>query len=145
MVKKIFITLFVAIVSSVCSFAHDINNCKYVVIEHQDDAAKDIEQRMQKEFPKLGFVILSTEEFDQLNDTEKAITLVAKYRCRQSGECIFKLELLNSNGIQVYEDEQIGGAGFMSRKNDRQSAIKKIFKQLAKLNYQYTPQVSDNE
>lgn len=126
-------------ISALSSNAQNLNSYKYVMIAHQDDAAKDIEKRMQKEFPLLGFILLSEEDYQQLNDDDKAITLVAKYRCRQSAECIFKLELIDLNGKQVYEDEQISGAGFMSKKNDRQSAIKKIFKQLAKLNYQYTP------
>lgn len=37
----------------------------------------------------------------------------------------------------VYEDEQVAAGGFMSYKNDRQSAIKKIFKQLKKQNYKF--------
>ncbi|WP_279149433.1 hypothetical protein [Muribaculum intestinale] len=87
---------------------------------------------MAKEFPLLGFVLLTEEEASQLDAQEKSLLLTAEYLCRQSGECLFKIKLKNSNGDIVYEDEQIAGAGFMSRKNDRQSAIKKIFKQLKK-------------
>ena len=94
---------------------------------------------MIKEFSNLGFIILSEEEATELDEQGKKEILKAKYRCRQSGECIFKIELINHSGEVVYEDEQIFGAGFMSRKNDRQGAIKRIFKELKKLNYQYTP------
>lgn len=115
---------------SIC--AQSLNDYKYVVIQHQEDSKKDIEQRMAKEFPLLGFVLLTEEEASQLDAQEKSLLLTAEYLCRQSGECLFKIKLKNSNGDIVYEDEQIAGAGFMSRKNDRQSAIKKIFKQLKK-------------
>lgn len=115
---------------SIC--AQSLNDYKYIVIQHQEDSKKDIEQRMAKEFPLLGFVLLTEEEASQLDAQEKSLLLTAEYLCRQSGECLFKIKLKNSNGDIVYEDEQIAGAGFMSRKNDRQSAIKKIFKQLKK-------------
>lgn len=116
--------------ASIC--AQSLNDYKYIVIQHQEDSKKDIEQRMAKEFPLLGFVLLTEEEASQLDAQEKSLLLTAEYLCRQSGECLFKIKLKNSNGDIVYEDEQIAGAGFMSRKNDRQSAIKKIFKQLKK-------------
>lgn len=119
--------------------AHPIDNYKFVVILHQEEAAKDIEPRMTKEFSDLGFTVVSEEEVAELDEQGKKELLKAKYRCRQSGECIFKLELINNSGDVVYEDEQIFGAGFMSRKNDRQGAIKRIFKELKKLDYQYSP------
>lgn len=119
--------------------AHPIDNYKFVVILHQEEAAKDIEPRMIKEFSNLGITVLSEEEVAELDEQAKNELLKAKYRCRQSGECIFKLELIDNSGDVVYEDEQIFGAGFMSRKNDRQGAIKRIFKELKKLNYQYSP------
>ena len=119
--------------------AHPIDNYKFVVILHQEEAAKDIEPRMTKEFSDLGFTVVSEEEVAELDEQGKKGLLKAKYRCRQSGECIFKLELINNSGDVVYEDEQIFGAGFMSRKNDRQGAIKRIFKELKKLDYQYSP------
>lgn len=125
---------------AICSaFAHPINNYRYVYIQHQEEAAKDVEPRMVKEFTNLGFTALNENEINQLDEQSKNELLNAKYRCRQSAECIFKLELINSNGDIIYEDEQIFGAGFMSRKNDRQGAIKRIFKELKKLDYQYTP------
>lgn len=120
------------------TMAHPIDNYKFVVILHQEEAAKDIEPRMIKEFSNLGFTVLSEEEVAELDEQAKNELLKAKYRCRQSGECIFKLELIDNSGDVVYEDEQIFGAGFMSRKNDRQGAIKRIFKEMKKLNYQYS-------
>lgn len=137
--KKLLVCLLMLLTSAVTICAQSLNDYKYVVIQHQEDSKKDIEQRMAKEFPLLGFVLLTEEEASQLDAQEKGILLTAEYLCRQSGECIFKIKLKNSNGDIVYEDEQIAGAGFMSRKNDRQSAIKKIFKQLKKKNYQFTP------
>lgn len=135
--KLIFIGLIFWTVIS--TMAHPIDNYKLVVILHQEEAAKDIEPRMTKEFSNLGFTVLSEEEVAELHEQAKKELLKAKYRCRQSGECIFKLELISNSGDVVYEDEQIFGAGFMSRKNDRQGAIKRIFKELKKLNYQYSP------
>lgn len=122
---------------SIC--AQSLNDYKYVVIQHQEDSKKDIEQRMTKEFPLLGFVLLSEEEASQLSNQEKDLLLTAEYLCRQSGVCLFRIKLKNNNGDIIYEDEQIGAAGFMSYKNDRQSAIKKIFKRLKKQSYQFTP------
>ncbi len=137
--KKLLVCLLMLFTYAVSICAQSLNDYKYIVIQHQEDSKKDIEQRMAKEFPLLGFVLLTEEEASQLDAQEKSLLLTAEYLCRQSGECLFKIKLKNSNGDIVYEDEQIAGAGFMSRKNDRQSAIKKIFKQLKKLNYQYSP------
>lgn len=125
--------------SSVPVCAQSLNDYKYVVIQHQEDSKKDIEQRVAKEFPLLGFVLLTEDEESQLNEKEKKLVLTAEYLCRQSAQCLFKIKLKNSNGDIVYEDEQVAAAGFMSYKNDRQSAIKKIFKQLKKQNYKYSP------
>ena len=95
---------------------------------------------MSKEFPLLGFVLLTEDEVAKLDKKEINLVLRAEYLCRQSGLCLFKLKLINSNGDIVYEDEQVAAAGFMSYKNDRQSAIKKIFKELKKQNYHYSPE-----
>lgn len=130
--KKLLVCLLMLITYAVSICAQSLNDYKYIVIQHQEYSKKDIEQRMAKEFPLLGFVLLTEEEASQLDAQEKSLLLTAEYLCRQSGECLFKIKLKNSNGDIVYEDEQIAGAGFMSRKNDRQSAIKKIFKQLKK-------------
>lgn len=137
--KKFFILIGLVFWTVISSMAHPIDNYKFVVILHQEEAAKDIEPRMTKEFSNLGFTVLSEEEVAELDEHAKNGVLKAKYRCRQSGECIFKLELISISGDVVYEDEQIFGAGFMSRKNDRQGEIKRIFKELKKLNYQYSP------
>ncbi len=139
MKKMAFLLIILAYTVSVC--AQSLNDYKYVVIQHQEDSKKDIEKRMAKEFPLLGFVLLSEEEAAQLNDQEKGLVLTAEYLCRQSAQCLFKIKLKNRNGDIVYEDEQVAAAGFMSYKNDRQSAIKKIFKQLKKQNYQFTPNI----
>ena len=139
MMRKFLVFLLILLSYAVTISAQSLNEYKYVVIQHQEDSKKDIEQRMSKEFPVLGFILLSEEEASQLNETERALILTAEYLCRQSGQCLFKLKLKNNKGVIVYEDEQVAAAGFMSYKNDRQSAIKKIFKELKKQNYQYSP------
>lgn len=135
--KRISLLLGCMLIAIISAFAHPINKYKYVCLQHQEDAAKDVEPRMVKEFTNLGFIVLNESEVKQLDEQSKQELLYVKYRCRQSGECIFKLELINSAGDVIYEDEQIFGGGFMSRKNDRQGAIKRIFKELKKLEYQY--------
>lgn len=137
--KKLLVCLLMLLTHVVSICAQSLNDYKYVVIQHQEDSKKDIEQRMAKEFPLLGFVLLTEEEVSQLDAQEKSLLLTAEYLCRQSAQCLFKLKLKNCKGDIVYEDEQVAAAGFMSYKNDRQSAIKKIFKQLKKKNYQFTP------
>ena len=136
--KKLLVCLLMLFTYAVSICAQSLNDYKYVVIQHQEDSKKDIEQRMAKEFPLLGFVLLTEEEASQLDVQEKSLLLTAEYLCRQSAQCLFKLKLKNNEGDIVYEDDQVAAAGFMSYKNDRQSAIKKIFKQLKKLNYQYS-------
>lgn len=139
MMRKILVCLLLLLSSTVAISAQSLNEYKYVVIQHQEDSKKDIEQRMSKEFPLLGFVLLSEEDAAQLIETEQALILRAEYLCRQSAQCLFKLKLKNNKGDIVYEDEQVASDGFMSYKSDRQIAIKKIFKELKKQNYQYSP------
>jgi len=132
------LTFFAMLITMVIAInAHQINNYKYIFIQHQEDAPKDIESRMEKEFSNLGFTILSSDEFAQLPESEQSLVLSAEYRCRQSAQCLFHIWLKNSNGDEVYEDEQVAAGGFMTKKNDRQSALKKIFKEIKKLNYQF--------
>lgn len=119
---------------SIC--AQSLNDYKYIVIQHQEDSKKDIEQRMAKEFPLLGFVLLTEEEASQLDAQEKSLLLTAEYLCRQSGECLFKIKLKNSNGDIVYEDEQIAGAGFMSRKMIDRVLLKRFSSNLRKRSVQ---------
>lgn len=131
--------LLLASSTNVSVYSQSLNNYKYVVIQHQEDSKADIEERMEKEFPILGFSLITNEEVSRLDNQEKDLVLTAEYFCRQSIQCVFKIKLKNSKGNIVYEDEQVSAAGFMTKKNDRQSAIKKIFKQLKKMNYQYSP------
>lgn len=138
--KKFFLLFGCSLMTFFSLLAHPINNYKYVYIQHQEKAAKDVETRMAKEFTNLGFTVLNSDEIEQLDTQSKKELLSAKYRCRQSVECIFKIELINSEGEVIYEDEQIFGAGFISRRNDRQGAIKRIFKELNKLDYRYLPE-----
>ena len=117
--KKLLVCLLMLFTYAASICAQSLNDYKYVVIQHQEDSTE--------------------EEASQLDAQEKSLLLTAEYLCRQSAQCLFKLKLKNNKGDIVYEDEQVAAAGFMSYKNDRQSAIKKIFKQLKKLNYQYSP------
>lgn len=135
--KRFTLILFSLVCMGISLFAHPINSYKYVYIVHQEDSPKDIEKRMSKEFPSLGFILLTEDEYSNLSDADKTLVLAADYMCRQSAQCLFKIKLKDINGNIVYEDEQVAAAGFMTYKNDRQSAIKKIFKQLKKLNYQF--------
>lgn len=135
--KRILSILAMLLMMTFAINAHQINNYKYIYIQHQEDAPKDIETRLSKEFSELGFTLINSDEYDKMTPSEQALVLKAEYRNRQSGECIFHIWLKNANGEEVYEDEQISGAGFMSKKNDRQSALKKIFKEIKKLNYQF--------
>ena len=137
--RKVLVFFLMLFASTTYVCAQSLNEYKYVVIQHQEDSKKDIEQRMSKEFHLLGFVLLTEDEAAKLGETETNLVLRAEYLCRQSVQCLFKLKLINSNGDIVYEDEQVAAAGFMSYKNDRQSAIKKIFKELKKQNYHYSP------
>ena len=137
--RKVLVFFLMLFASTTYICAQSLNEYKYVVIQHQEDSKKDIEQRMSKEFPLLGVVLLTEDEAAKLGETETNLVLRAEYLCRQSGQCLFKLKLINSNGDIVYEDEQVAAAGFMSYKNDRQSAIKKVFKELKKQNYHYSP------
>lgn len=112
--------------------AQSVKSFKYVLIESQKGSPKDVEERLYEGFTELGFKVIKEEDYDSLQDSEPNSVLLAKYRCRQSGSCIFKLQLYDKQGTEVYEDEQICANGFMSRRLDRRGAISRIFKQLQK-------------
>lgn len=83
--KKILIFIGFIFWTVISTMSHPIDNYKFVVILHQEEAAKDIEPRMIKEFSNLGFTVLSEEEVAELDEPAKNELLKAKYRCRQSG------------------------------------------------------------
>ncbi|MCM1310778.1 MAG: hypothetical protein NC301_07130 [Bacteroides sp.] len=123
----------------VYTFAHPINNYKYLLLEQYDDVPEDVEKRFLKEFPKMGFTMVDNEAYSQFQNNEKKQTLIASYKLRGSGTCLLLLSLKNADGTVVYDDLQVGDSGFMSAKNDRQSAITQLFRELGKLNYHFEP------
>lgn len=135
--KRFVFLFFTLVCMSMTILAHPIDSYKYVHIVHQNDSPKDIEKRMSKEFSAMGFCLLNDADLANLKDEDRGLVLSAEYLCRQSAQCLFKIKLIDLDGNMVYEDEQVAAAGFLTYKNDRQSAIKKIFKQLKKLNYQF--------
>ena len=60
--KKLLVCLLMLFTYAASICAQSLNDYKYVVIQHQEDSKKDIEQRMAKEFPLLGVVLLTEGE-----------------------------------------------------------------------------------
>ena len=111
--------------------AQSIKSFKYILIESQKSSPKDVEERLFEGFTELGFKVIKTEDYDALQPTEQNSVLLVRYRCRQSASCIFKIQLYDMKGLEIYEDEQICANGFMSKRLDRRGAISRIFKQLS--------------
>lgn len=124
--------------------AHPINQYKCILLERQDEVPEDVEKRFLKEFTKMGFIVVDNDGYAELNSADKALTLTARYKLRGSAICLLVLHLVAPDGKVVYDDIQIGDSGFMSSKNDRQSALKLLFRELEKLNYHYEPGTTAN-
>lgn len=120
----------------VLSCAHPINHYKYILLECQDEVPEDVEKRFLKEFPKLGFIMVNDDAYSELDSENKALTLTAQYKLRGSNTTLMILKLVSHDGNIVYDDLQIG-EGVMSAKNDRQSAITQLFRELKKLDYHF--------
>lgn len=130
--KRLFCMLFYLISTMGLINGQSVKSFKYVLIESQKSSPKDVEERLFEGFTELGFKVIKAEDYDSLQTSEPNSVLLAKYRCRQSASCIFKIQLYDKQGTEIYEDEQICANGFMSKRLDRRGAISRIFKQLSR-------------
>lgn len=121
------------------SISHKINGYKYLCMEDQGNQY-DLEDKFNAFFESIGFIILTPDDEEELDDDERQYVLYGTYVCQLMIGAASNLTftLRNSEGKIIFSSSK-EGMGFASPKSDFKKASNKIIKQLQNLNYSFDP------
>ena len=137
--KRAVMIFVMCIIGAVAMNAHRINNYKYLTINSQGNPY-DIETKIEKFFTSIGFEIVQSEEFPELSREQGEEALIASYEYNivYNGHSSIKLTLTNVSDETIFTSKAYGMA--FTGKGDMKKALNKIFDQITKLGYQFTPE-----
>lgn len=116
--------------------AHKINGYKYIHIEETGNIY-GVESRLTEYFTRIGFKTVASYEFEDMDNEDKNLLLIATYKWEivYGGHSSLILTLSDITGSVIYK---VAGQGIsMSVKGDMKNALKKIFKQIDALHYKF--------
>ena len=118
---------------------HKINGYKYLCMEDQGNQY-DLEDKFNAFFESIGFIILTPDDEEELDDDERQYVLYGTYVCQLmiGAASNLTLTLRNSDGKIIFSSSK-EGMGFASPKSDFKKASNKIINQLQNLNYSFDP------
>lgn len=116
---------------------HKINGFKYFCMEYLGNQY-DLEDKFNAFFASIGFVIISEDEVEELDENERQYILYGSYVCQlvMGGSSNLTLTLRNQNGKMIFSSSKEGTC-FFSPKCEFNKASDKIIMQLKKLNYKF--------
>ena len=118
---------------------HKINGYKYLCMEQQGNKY-DLEDKFNAFFASIGFVILTPDDEEELDDTERIHVLYGTYEHNAVPDALNNttLTLRNKDGIIIFSSTK-ESACFVSVKSCANKGSDKIIKQIKELNYKYNP------
>ena len=129
-------------INTISNIGHKINGYKYLYMENQGNQY-DLEDKFNAFFESIGFIILSEDEEEKLDENEKRYVLYGTYQCtfatNEDGTMSnLTLTLRDSKGKIVFSSSK-GGWSSMSPRRGFNKASNKIINQLKELNYSFNP------
>lgn len=123
------------------NIGHKINGYKYLCMEEQGNQY-DLEDSFTSFFESIGFIILTPEQEDQLDSTEKKMVLYGSYTCNvatndEGCRSNLSITLRNSSGRIIFSSSQSGYTLFVNPQKGFKKAANKVIEQLKKLNYSF--------
>ena len=136
--RTLFIMMMLIVSSAI--YSHKINGYKFIHIMETGNVY-GIENKLSTYFNKIGFQVIDSSELDDMSNEDKRRLLIASYNWNivYGGSSTLVLSLIDISNKVVYSTSGKGMA--MSAKGDMSSALRKIFKQIDKLNYTYDPEI----
>ena len=113
--------------------SHKINEYKYLCMQDLGNQY-ELEDKFNSYFESKGFVILSEDEENELDEAEKNYVLYGSYVCvlPESGAANLSLSLRNKSGKMIFSCSKEGTCMF-SPKCEFRKASNKIIKKLDKI------------
>ena len=124
---------------------HKINGYKYLCMENQGNRY-DLEDRFNTFFASIGFVILSEDEEEELDEDERKYVLYGTYEHNTVQDALDNttLTLRNRDGKIIFSSTK-ESACFISVKRCAQKGADKIIQQIRNLNYSFDPTLVDKK
>lgn len=122
--------------------SHKINGYKYICMENQGNQY-DLEDKFNAFFESIGFIVLTEEDEENLDEEEKIYVLYGSYQCsfatNEDGTMSNLTFTLRNAGGKIIFSSSKGGYALMSPRRGFKKASNKIIKQLDELNYSFDP------
>lgn len=143
---KHILTIIALIFMSISSLsAHEVNKYKYFCLDVEENPY-GIEKRFREEFKKVGFLVIDSDNYEQLDPQEKAKTLFVEYDyfLNHNGDSSLAIILKNAAGAIVWSN--IGyGCTFLSASGDFKKCTKQIMTAFKRLKYKYDESITFNQ
>lgn len=127
------------ICETTCNIGHKINGYKYLCMENQGNQY-DLEDKFNHFFESIGFIILSEDEEEELDENERKYVLYGTYSHNvvPDGLDNTTLTLRNKDGKIIFSSTK-ESACFISVKSCANRGSDKIIREIKRLNYSFDP------
>lgn len=117
---------------------HKINGYKYLCMNEQGNQY-DLEDKFNAFFESIGFVLLTEDEVEELDENEKKYVLYSSYVCQLvvGGPSNLSFTLRNNSGKIIFSSSENGYG--MTATSDFKKASNKIIERIKQLNYSFDP------
>lgn len=117
--------------------AHEVNKYKYFCLD-VDENPYGIEKRFLDEFQKQGFFICNSDYYENLDASQKALTLFAEYDfyINHHGDSSLTIVLKNAADAVVWHNTGYG-CTFLSATGDIKKCTKQIMRSFSRLKYKF--------
>ena len=133
---------FLGCVSVTNNTPHKINGYKYLCMEEQGNKF-DLEDKFNAFFQSIGFVILTQDELENLNENEKQYVLYGSYEtdvtANDDGTMTYLTFTLKNNSKRIIFSTTKSGWALLNAKKGFKKASNKVIKEIQELNYSFNP------
>lgn len=141
--KRLFFLLVSLFVIVLSSFAHKINNYKYLYLVEQGNLY-GLETTFRDFFTQQGFTVMSSSDVEEMPNDDKTYLLIAQYQCHivYGASSTLTLTLSNTRGTIVYSTSGQGIS--FSAQGDMRKASRKVIADVENLKYKFTEPTSSD-
>lgn len=145
LVAVTFSTIALANQPTASNVGHKINGYKYLCMENQGNKY-DLEDKFNAFFASIGFTILSEDDEEELEESEKKYVLYGTYEHNAVPDALNNttLTLRNKDGKIVFSSTK-ESACFISVKSCANKGSDKIINEIKALNYSFDPTLVDKK
>lgn len=134
-----------AFIGEPSNVTHKINGYKYLCMANQGNQY-DLEDRFNAFFESIGFIILTEDDEEELDEEERKYVLYGTYEHNAVQDALNNttLTLRNKDGKIIFSSTKESGC-FISVKRCAEKGADKIIRQIRELNYSFDPTLVDKK